>query len=245
MATQQVKQGQGQAQGAQPQAFNFQVPQQYADAISSEDPNTRVLAINQLLNGVAQTVHQQTLRDVDQRLATITPAVQQQVQQAQGQADIKRDMYGTYPELSSMQDMVVATASQLATQFPTWSPDYRDAIAERLSPLVPGLQQKVQQQRATRGQVVQQPQYVAQPQQFLPQGQQPQQLPPGVTPVAVQGGVHVGAVSQQPILVRDAQGNISQVYPNHQQQIAGGAQTRPNGAGVDPALQDVWSTLGF
>jgi len=242
IATQQVKQGTDQ-QAQQPQ-FNFQVPSQYAEAIASDDPNLRLQAINSLLNGVAATVHQQTLKDVDSRIQGITPVVQRQVQEAQSQADIKKDMYGTYPELTSMMDMVVATASQLSSdpRFQQWSPDYRDAIAERLSPLVPGLAQRVQQHRASRGQVYQQPQY-AQQQQFLPQVQQPQGLPPGIQPVQIQGGAHVGA--PQPILVRDAQGNISQVYPQHQQQVAGGAHSRPNGQGIDPGLQDIWSTLGY
>ena len=229
-------------QGQQQPKFNFQVPQQYAEAIASEDPNLRAQAIGQLLNGVAESVNAQTLREVDQRLNTITPAITQQVQQAQSVADIKRDMYGTYPELSGMQDMVVAAATQLQTQFPGgWSPDYRDAIAERLSPLVNGLSQKVSTQRANRGFVP-----VAPQQQFLPQGP-PQGLPPGVFPVQVQGGVHQAPAAPQqgqPVLVRDAAGNYSQVYP--QQGHQAGPQARPGAQGqVDPGLQDIWSTFGY
>jgi hypothetical protein len=231
-------------QPAQPQQYNFQVPQQYAEAIGSEDVGLRAQAIGQLLNGVAQSVQQQTLREVDQRMSNLAPAVERQVTQAQEQADIKRDMYGTYPELSGMQDMVVAAATQLKTQYPAWNADYRDAIAERLSPLVPGLQQRVQQHRATRGI---QPQIAQPQQQLLPQVQQPQVLPPGVQPVGIQGGGHVQAVAPQqgqPVLVRDAAGNYSQVYPQQQQQA--GPQARPGGQGqVDPALQDIWSTFGY
>ncbi|MGW8178614.1 MAG: hypothetical protein ACWGQW_07600, partial [bacterium] len=248
LAQQAARTPEPQGQGSQSQSpqFNLQVPPQYLEAIGSDDPVLRAQALNGLLNGVAQTVHAQTIKDVETRLQTLTPQVQRQVQEAQSQAEIKRDMYGTYPELNGMQDMVVAAASQLQAQFPGgWSQDYRDAIAERLAPLVPGLSQRVQQNRAQRGQVYNQPQYAQYGQQVLPQVQQPQGLPAGVSPQQIQGGVHVQAGNPQPILVRDAQGNISQVYPQHQQQVAGGAQSRPNGAGVDPALQDIWSTLGF
>ena len=238
---QQPQQAQAQAQQQAPQ-FNFQVPSQYAEAIASEDPNMRTQAINSLLNGVAASVHQQTLKDVDDRISNIAPQVNQQVQLAQKQAEIKSDMYGAYPELSGMQDMVVAAATQLQSQYPGgWSQDYRDAIAERLSPLVQGLPQKVQQNRASRGVMPQQ--------QFLPQGPPQGQLPPGVGVQQVQGGGHVApAVAQQgqPVLVRDAAGNYSQVYPQQHQQQFAGAQVRPGGVGqVDPGLQDIWSTLGF
>ncbi len=241
MAQQQVQQ-QPRQQPQQTPQFNLQIPAGYAEAISSEDPATRMQALTGLINGLAATVHQRTMQDVDTRLQAVAPVVQQQVQEAQSNAEIKRDMYGTYPELSGMQDMVVATASQLQGQgFGVWSPDYRDAIAERLSPLVPGLQQKVQQQRASRGVV---PQQAVVPN--LPQVQQPVGLPMGVTPTTVQGGVHVPAVVPgQPVIVRDAQGNYSTVHPQHQQQVVAGAQARPNGSPVDAGLQDIWSTLGY
>lgn len=235
------------APGAAPApVFNMQVPQQYADAIASEDPAMRAQAINGLVNGVAETVYRQTMTDVGKKIEQLTPNVQAQVQEATNQAEIVRDMYGTYPELNGMRDMVVATATQLQGQnigmFNNWSPDFRDAIAERLSPLVPGLQQRVAQNRATRGIAP----VVPQQQAVLPQVPQPQALPPGVSPVAVQGGVHVPTVVPgQPVIVRDAQGNLSTVYPQTQQPLAG-QQARPNGQSqVDAGLQDVWSTLGF
>lgn len=239
---QQVQPQQQQQVAAQP-AFNFQIPQQYADAIGSEDPNIRSQAINSLFNGLAQVVHKQTLQDVDAKINQITPVLDQRTELRESQSEIKRDMYSAYPELAGMEAMVAAAATQLQGQFPGgWSPDYRDAIAERLSPLVQGLPQKVQQQRAARGVV---PQVVQQ--QFLPQGT-PLGLPPGVAPVQVQGGVHMAPAAVQPgqpVLVRDAAGNYSQVVPQQAQQFAG-PQARSGGQGqVDAGLQDIWSTLGY
>jgi hypothetical protein len=252
--------GQQQQGPPQPQ-FNMQIPQQYMAALGGEDPGQATQAMNAIINGVAQTVYQQAMRDVDQRFERYTPVVQQQVQAAQQDGEIKRDMYGTYPELRSMMSQVAAVAEQLHQSGQSngqWSPDLRDAIAERLAPLVPGLSERVQANRAARygqqmgpmfpNQVqtpVQPVPYAQQPQQLLPQV--PQQLPPGVVPTQVVGGAHVQPVPQQqgPMYVRDAQGNITQVHPQHYQQVAG-PQARPGMQGqVDPELLDIWNTLGY
>jgi hypothetical protein len=155
-------------------------------------------------------------------------------------------MYGTYPELSGMMEQVAAVAEQMHRSGQSngqWSPDLRDSIAERLSPLIPGLAEKVTMNRNARyGQQVQVPQQQA---QLLPQV--PQQLPPGIAPQQVIGGAHVQPVPQQqaPMYVRDASGNITQVYPQQYQQVAG-PQARPGMQGqVDNELQDIWSTLGY
>jgi len=254
---QQPQQAQQQPQQAAAPQYNMQIPQQFMAALESENPQQRAQALNAIMNGVAAATQQQTLAAVDQRLEQVGPRIQQQVQESNSQAEVKRDMYGTYPELSNMMGQVVAVAQQLESQGlagnGAWTPEFRDNIAERLAPLVPGLAQKIQQVRSARGaQQVQQPQYGQQPQYALPQQNlpqvPPQGLPPGVLPVQVQGGMHVpmaGGQVTQPVYVRDAYGNISQVHPQQHQQLAG-TQARPGGQGqVDPALQDIWSTLGY
>ena len=251
------------APGTQPQVpqFNMQIPQQHMTALGSENPAEATTAMNSIINGVAQVVYQQAMRDVDQRFESYTPMVDQRVQAANVQGDIKRDMYGTYPELSGMEGQVAAVAEQMQQSGQTngqWSADLRDSIAERLSPLVPGLAQKVQQNRNARygqqmgpqfpNQVQQVPQavpYNPQVPQLLPQVQ-PQVLPPGVQPVQIQGGAHVPMAPQQgPVYVRDAHGNITQVHPQ-QYQLPAGPQARPGGQNqVDSDLQDIWNTLGY
>ena len=252
--TQQVQQPQAQPQqqpGVQPQGqqFQMQVPAQYMAALQSEDTNVQQQAMNAIVNGVAQNVYQQTMQGMDQRMEQVNPAIQQQIHVATTQADIKRDMYGTYPELSNMMEQVSAVATQMHQQGLTngqWSEDLRDSIAERLSPMIPGLAQKVAQIRNARYGQVGQPVYQQSQQQFLPQVQPQQGLPPGVVPAQVVGGAHVPLAPQQgPMLVRDAQGNITQVRPQQNQQIAG-PQARPGMQGqIDPELQDIWSTLGY
>jgi hypothetical protein len=221
------------------------VPQQYMAGLSSENPGEAHQAMNNIINGVADTVRQQVIQEMDQKFEAYGPVVQQQLSAESQKADIKRDMYGTYPELSGMMGQVSAVAEQLhgaGLSGGQWSPDLRDNIAERLAPLVPGLAEKVVQNRAARG--LQVPQ-VLQPQP-LPQNQVQQVLPPGVAPAQIMSGAHVQpAVQQGPMLVRDAAGNISQVFPQQTQQIAG-PQARPGGGGqVDPMIQDICSTLGY
>lgn len=239
-----------QAQPQQAPSFSMVVPQQYMTALSSENPGEAHQAMNNIINGVANTVRQQVIQEMDQKFDAYGPVVQQQLSAESQRADIKRDMYGTYPELSGMTGQVAAVAEQMhgaGLAGGQWSPDLRDNIAERLAPLIPGLAEKVMQNRAARGIQVQvnQPQQVQIPQP-LPQNQVQQVLPPGVAPAQIMGGAHVQpAVQQGPMLVRDAAGNISQVFPQQTQQLAG-PQARPGGQGqVDPTLQDIWSTLGY
>ncbi|KKN09572.1 hypothetical protein LCGC14_1045340 [marine sediment metagenome] len=239
---------QAQVQPQQPTRFSMVVPQQYMTALSSENPGEAHQAMNNIINGVAEAVRQQVTQETDQKFEAYGPVVQQQLSAETQRADIKRDMYGTYPELSGMTGQVAAVAEQMhgaGLASGQWSPDLRDNIAERLAPLIPGLAEKVMQNRAARGIQVQ----VNQPQpqqQILPQNTVQQVLPPGVAPAQIMGGTHVQpAVQQGPMLVRDAAGNISQVFPQQTQQLAG-PQARPGGQGqVDPTLQDIWSTLGY
>lgn len=220
-------------QQQQQQPYTFNVPDQYLNALRSEDANVVRSALNGLLNGVAEVVRNDLRSEMNGRFASVPQDVQEVVQAHARRQEIQQDMYGTYPELAGYRQYVQAAAQQLGGNLgvDAWTPDLRDAIAERVAPIVPGLYQKVQQIRASR----------------LAQGFVPQ--PPGVQQPGVQppiptgyaqpvGGVHGG-----PVYVRDAAGNLVPYQP--QQQFVAGQQTRPGGRAVDPAIQDIWSTLGF
>jgi len=243
---QQVQPGQQSQQQPQEQKFNFQVPPQFMDGLASEDPNARQYALNGLLNGVAEAVTMQMRQEMQQERQTVQNMVQSSIQETNRMQDVSRDMYGTYPELESLRSMVQATAQQVGQENPElqdWSPDLRDMIAERISPMVPGLYQKVQQIKAQRigsYAVPQQPGQVPQP---LPQQQAiPSSLPPGIQPVGVMGGVHGQPAPQT--LARDAQGNLVYVQ-NPPQPYLGSPQARPDGRGVNPEQLDIWQTLGY
>jgi hypothetical protein len=218
--------------------FGFDIPDQYMNALGSEDAGTRKQALNQLLNGVANSVASQMRNEMQQQRQAVPGIVQPLIDQNAQNQQVNSDMYGTYPELSPYREYVATAATQVAAQFPGgWNADYRDAVAEKIAPMVPGLYQKIQANRAQRiGTMA-----------GLPQGQQiPVQMPPGVQPVGYAGGQHVppqqSAAAGQ-MLVRDAMGNV---FPMQQQQpYLGGPQARPNGSQVDPQIQDIWHTLGY
>lgn len=230
------------------QDFQFNVPDNYMAALGHEDVNVRRSALNGLLNGVAQTLAQQMRQEIEQRFSTVPTVVQERLQSYNQAQEVNRDMFGTYPELAPFRQYVQAAAMQIAGNvgLDAWNSDVRDAIAERVAPMVPGLGQKVQQVRAQR--IAQMAGQWQQPGQLpvplppsVPQapGQgftPPPQFPPGIAqPV---GGVHGG-----PVYARDAAGNLVPYQP--QQQFVANQQNRPGGQAVDPRLADIWSTLGF
>jgi chemotaxis protein histidine kinase CheA len=232
---QQAQQTQQAQQQQQQQEFGFNVPDEYMNAINSEDPAQRKQALNQLLSATAQSIYARTTQEMNQRFAQIPNQMEPVLNAREYEQRIKQDMYGTYPELVGMEAQVAAVATQLQQQgvFPGggWNENFRDAIAEKLSPMVPAIQQRIQQNRAARGIGV-------------PPAPPPSNvLPPGVNPVGVVGGTHAQPqVGAQPALFRDAQGNLVQAQ---QQYGAVGPQTRPNGHSVDAQLQDIWNTLSY
>lgn len=239
-----------QAQQQQQAEFNFNVPDNYLAALAAEDPNTRRAALNGLLNGVANSVSQRIYGDLETRFAQVPVQAQQAAQHVTRLNEIRQDMYGTYPELANYKEYVATAANGLGVGAEHWNEDVRDAIAERLSNLVPGLAQKVYQNRAQRIARQQAQQPYQQPFQN-PAYQQPQvvQMPPVVpyagwqVPQAPVGGAH-GQIQPQPIFVRDQNGNLVPIHqpPGH---VGNGAQTRPGAVQVDQELRDIWNTLGF
>lgn len=246
---------QAQQQQPQPQPqFDFNVPDQYLNALASEDPGTRKMALNSMLNAVAEAVVSRTRQDVETRFETLPQMIQSQAQGLIQAQDVSRDMYGTYPELEPYRDFVKAAAMQIAGSvgLSGWSADVRDTIAERVAPMVPGLFQKIQANRAARivpqqmlpGQqmMLQQPQPLPQGQgQAMPQWQQPVGSP-NMLPPAV-GGVPGAPASPQPVYVRDASGNLVPMQAPSMPLNAG--ITRPAAEQVDPQLLDIWQTLGY
>lgn len=230
--------------------FTFDVPDQYLNALASEDSATRRTALNSMLNGVAEAVMTQARSEMGVFVNQLPQMVQTQAQGVQRAADVQRDMYGTYPELEPYRQFVSTAATQIvgAAGMDAWTPEVRDAIAEKIAPMVPGLFQKIQANRAQRipqvapGMVPVAP-YGAPAAPPLPQGQwqQPGGSPAGVMPVV---GTHVAPATQQPIYVRDASGNLvpAQVPARP---FNGGAFSRPEGEVIDPQLADIWQTLGF
>jgi hypothetical protein len=215
----------------EPQAYNFNVPDQYMAALASEDVGQRKLALNGMLNGVANAVAQGVRAEMQQNMQNIPEMISSQTAQLTQQQEMNRDMYGTYPELASFRHLVGPTAMAVAreTQAQSWTPELRDEVARRLAPMIPGLFQRVQQNLAARvalpqGQAVQIPQHYAAV-QAVPAGQQ--------------------GAAQPVMLARDAQGQLIPIYqPPQPYQLPAGVRSG-GGVGANPQLQDIWRTLDY
>jgi hypothetical protein len=219
--------------------YNFNVPDQYINALNNEDINVRRAALNGLLNGVAQGVSQQVRSEMDQRFAGVPQTVNSIVSESSRAQSIHQDMYGTYPELSPVKHFVQAAVSSIAPNLDVnaWTPDLRDMIAERVAPMIPGLAQKIQAQRSARMQS-------QLPQPYFPVAQQPiPTVPNGNGSTPVPAAALPPNLQGRPLYVRDASGALVPYTP--QQQFVAGQQTRPGSLTVDPQLQDIWTTLNY
>jgi len=235
----------GQQQQPQQTQFDFNVPDQYLSALRSEDNNVVRSALNGLLNGVANSVAQQMRTEYESKLTQVQPQMDQRFQTYTKAQEVNQDMFGTYPELKPFREFVKTAATQIAGNLgiDAWNADVRDAIAERLAPMVPGLGQKIQQIRAQRMGQMQAQMPAAPQQQYLPQGQGYAPAPQQMHPLQQAAQQPVQGVHGGPVYVRDAAGNLVPYQP--QQQFVAGQHARPAGQQVDPRLQDIWSTLGY
>lgn len=160
--TQQQGQLQPQAQ-AQPQSqvagqqednippYVFSIPPEIVTAIQSEDPREAATGIQGLVSGVARGVHQTVLATVMQQIAPqiIQAAVGhiQRSQEVQTQhQETRKDFYSRYKEFDrpDLHDWVASVATRLAaeTGASTYSPQFGDALAQRLRAIMqPPVQQ--------------------------------------------------------------------------------------------------------
>ena len=148
---QQQKQPQPQPQPQQPQpqqkptaaddlpAYEFDVPDQFLQALDSDDPGTRKVAIKTLMHTVARNTHQlvrdEVRRDM-QSLQTRMPQQVQQMQQTREQAQsIHSDFYGKHPKLNDPRfyDTVsdVARAVMQEKGYNAWNAEFREEVAKR------------------------------------------------------------------------------------------------------------------
>lgn len=96
-------QGQQQQQEGQPQlqGYSYEIPDQVIDGLASDDPGTRKAALNGVLAGASEIVHQKVMNAVktymNESVAQTIQQTQGQYQQAQGQY---QDFYQTFPDLN-------------------------------------------------------------------------------------------------------------------------------------------------
>lgn len=121
-----------------PQTLN--IPPRVLEAIRSEEPSEAATGMNVLVAGVLNTAYEAFQRELEQ---TVIPRVQQMIAahstNTSSQQNIMQDFYGDFPQYNTEQlrPIVAMTAARIAQQqgFKTWSPQYKQAIAEAMAGL--------------------------------------------------------------------------------------------------------------
>jgi hypothetical protein len=126
--------------------FNLGIPEQITNAISSEDPRERSLALHAVVNGVANAVWREAEQMVKTQVETIVQNIPRLIEAhqtvAQRQREVHDDFYGTYKVFPNTDPAFVALVQNVgqvvATEFARagrrldWGPELRDEIANRL-----------------------------------------------------------------------------------------------------------------
>lgn len=136
-------------QPAQPQApvddvplpqhqFGFTIPDQLVAALASDNPVERQQAVGAMCTTVAQNTYRETIRAIRSELQQVLPRViGAQIQRHTQQREIFTDFFSSYQHFSDprIRPLVVKTAQDVAaeTGARAWTPQLKEAIAQRLT----------------------------------------------------------------------------------------------------------------
>lgn len=130
------------------QKFNLAVPEALVTALRSEDPKEFSTGVGAMINGVANHVWNTVMDHLEKTVGPSIPqAVERYVQTVRSQEAVANDFYGQYPQLNipELMPMVQAVGATIAQEHAArglalnWSPQLRDAIAERIFARLPML----------------------------------------------------------------------------------------------------------
>jgi hypothetical protein len=115
--------------------YQFQIPNELVNALGAEDPATRQVGIQALVQSVGQAIHREVAQMIPQQVNEI---VQRQVpryieQNSQGD-DILNDYYGNFPSHRAVAPLVGQLAADVSREYGVnqWSPQLRDMVAQRV-----------------------------------------------------------------------------------------------------------------
>ncbi len=121
--------------------YQFTIPTELMSLLDSENVTERQQGIGLLSQGVARTVHQTLMGEVNAIVQGQIPTLVQGMitQQAQAQT-IFTDFYEKYPALNKpeLRSLIVSTGKEVMTETGAnaWSPTLRDTIAQRVLSIV-------------------------------------------------------------------------------------------------------------
>lgn len=128
--------------------FNLGVPPQMIEAMASEDPKERGMAVQALVNGVANHVWDAVQANFQKEvLPVLTQVVQRELDGRNKVQAIYSDMSSAHPALVKPEVVplvqniaaMVGTERHAAGKSLEWSAEFRDEIAERVYSFLPGL----------------------------------------------------------------------------------------------------------
>lgn len=117
--------------------YNLRVPEQWLQAIYSEDPAQRAQGLQLTLSTTARLAHARAVDQVRNEFARVLPTVvRHYLNELTETRSVSDGFYSQYPQLNNdaTRPLVVAAAEQVMreTGQATWTPELRDAIAGRV-----------------------------------------------------------------------------------------------------------------
>lgn len=128
--------------------FKLGVPDALVNALRSEDPKEFSAGVGAMINGVANHVWNAFQDHLEKNIGPAIPRmIENYVQTVQRQQSVATDFYGQYPQLNipELMPVVQAVGATIAQEYARagrqldWSPQLRDAIAERIFQRLPML----------------------------------------------------------------------------------------------------------
>ena len=143
----QPQQPQGQPQADQVElpshGYQFAIPEGLSTALMSDDLPTRNTALQALIQGTSRTIHTEVVKAMRQEFSKAVPGlVQTMLRSHQNQQSVFQDFYGKHQHLANpifrpiVQQVAVMVARERGAA--GWSPELRDAIAERVNQQLQG-----------------------------------------------------------------------------------------------------------
>lgn len=150
---QQPQQGGQDQQQQQPEVpqYDLQIPDELWNAMNNDDPYERKRAHQAYNQAVAAHVHQRVQQEFQQTMQRQIPVQVQRLMAHQAAVQqVFNDFYGHHPDLNrpELRQLVYGAAQQVMqeTGQRSWTPQLRDAVAQRVRQFVPGTQQPAPQQ---------------------------------------------------------------------------------------------------
>lgn len=124
--------------------YNYEIPREYLEALTSDDAAQNIQAITGLFNGFAAIAHQRVMNEVNQKLEKeVISAIPDRVRQVQNSdrqiQDIRKDYYSNNPKhddpsihpiVARATQMVLTSYQNLGNTNPPWNAEMRELVAK-------------------------------------------------------------------------------------------------------------------